>query len=63
MANVETRDPKHGSSPANLQVRKVDPVPALTLSGFQAWGGDRVHLPYLQITLGGFWFSPLLSLY
>ncbi len=34
---------------ANLQVRKVDPVPALTLCGIQACGGYWVHLPDLQI--------------
>ena len=34
----------------NLQVRKADPVPALTLSGFQGRGGDRVHLPDCEVT-------------
>ena len=32
----------------NLQVRKVDPVPALCLSSLQPCGGDRVHLPDLS---------------
>jgi len=28
-----------------MAVRKVDPVPALTLRGFQLEAGERVHLP------------------
>jgi opacity protein-like surface antigen len=32
----------------NLQVGKVDPVPALSLKATQRKSGDRVHLPDLQ---------------
>jgi len=39
---------KNQRANGNLQVGRVDPVPALSLKATQRKSGDRVHLPDLQ---------------
>ena len=49
LSGTRRQSPRGPLKSLELQVRKVDPVPALTLSESKLEGGDRVHLPDLQL--------------